>query len=68
VALEIYDLQGRLVRRIARGDLSAGSYAAEWNRRDAAGHAVPGGVYFVRLAADHAGREEATTRKIIVIE
>jgi methionine-rich copper-binding protein CopC len=49
VALGIYDVQGRLVRRLIEQPLDAGTYTATWDARDAQGHAVQSGIYFYRL-------------------
>ncbi len=59
----IYDLQGRLVRTIARGTFEPGSHRAEWDGRDAAGRPVANGVYFVR--SESAGLSKET--KIVVL-
>jgi FlgD Ig-like domain len=45
----IYDAIGRLVVRLDQGAREAGTYRAEWNGRDTAGHVVGSGVYFYRL-------------------
>ena len=49
VELGIYDLSGRLVRSLQRGQLAPGAYHFEWNGRDAGGRHAAAGVYFVRL-------------------
>lgn len=51
VTLGIYDLNGRLVRSLQRGRLTAGAYRFEWNGRDANGRRAAAGVYFARLEA-----------------
>ncbi len=55
VALEVFDLQGRRVRTLARGTLAAGWHEREWNGRGDGGDPADAGLYFVRLKA--AGRE-----------
>lgn len=47
--LEVFDMQGRLVRTLWRGELAAGSHEMLWNGRDDAGRAVPSGGYLARL-------------------
>lgn len=47
--LGIFDLGGRLVRRLQRGQLAAGPHGFEWNGRDDTGRRAPAGVYFVSL-------------------
>ena len=51
--LEVYDLRGRLVRRLldGSGELPAGRHEVVWDGRDAGGRAVGSGTYFARLAA-----------------
>lgn len=60
VDLAVYDVLGREVRALARGTRhEAGSHRVTWDGRDARGHAVGAGAYFVRLRAD--GRERSRT-------
>jgi len=52
VDLAIYDLAGRLVRTLARGDrLAAGDHVRAWDGRSDAGAELPSGVYLVRFEA-----------------
>ena len=53
-SLAILDASGRRVRVLARGPRPAGAYTLHWDGRDAAGHQIPAGIYFLRL--DAAGR------------
>ena len=53
VEVHIYDLQGRLVRRlIEQRALSTGSYGIAWDGRDGQGDIAPPGVYLARLRVD----------------
>ncbi len=61
VKLSIYDVSGRLVRRLVEDNLTAGAHERAWNGRDSRSFAVPSGVYFVRLVAG----DRALTRKIL---
>lgn len=63
VALDVLDVNGRLVARVADGTLSAGEHAVRWGGRDAGGRPLAAGVYFARLAAG--GR--TLQRKLVVI-
>ncbi|MBI1796473.1 MAG: T9SS type A sorting domain-containing protein [Candidatus Eisenbacteria bacterium] len=50
--LSIYDVSGRLVKRLAKGWLEAGPHALAWNGVDEAGRRAAPGVYLYRLTAD----------------
>ena len=45
----IYDLQGRVIRRLVDESLPAGRHTAIWQGRDDNGRGVASGVYFARL-------------------
>jgi hypothetical protein len=49
VRFSIYDVTGRLVRRLADEDMAAGEHLRSWDGRGEAGVRAAGGVYFVRL-------------------
>ena len=63
VSLELFDLQGRLVRRLVSETLPAGHYGAQWDGRDAAGRPAGNGLYFARLAVGG----ETTHRKLLLL-
>lgn len=48
VRVEVYDLTGRRVRTLARGQHEAGSTDLVWNLADEQGRRIPLGVYLVR--------------------
>ena len=53
VKVRIYDLSGRLVRRLdAHKPLVAGQYALDWAAQDEQGQVVPPGVYILRIDVD----------------
>lgn len=60
VRVSVFDVTGRLVRRLADGRLPGGAHAVDWDGRGGDSSPAPAGVYFVRLEAD--GRAE--TRKV----
>jgi hypothetical protein len=47
----IYDITGRLVSKIALGDLGPGTHHVTWDQTDQSGHPVAPGVYLVRFRA-----------------
>ena len=68
VTLTIYDMNGRLVRRLAVGHQAAGRYrsrsrAVYWNGRNQLGEPLASGLYFYTLAA---GKFTATRRMLIL--
>ncbi len=63
-ALSVYDLQGRLVRRLFSGELAAGTHVRAWDGRGDNGRRVAGGPYLVRLDA---GGGSALTRKVVLL-
>jgi hypothetical protein len=62
VTLEVFDIQGRMVRRLADGPMVAGVHAVAWDGRDRNGRLLPAGIYLQRLEAD--GRK--VTRKVLL--
>ncbi|MCH8294866.1 T9SS type A sorting domain-containing protein [Candidatus Poribacteria bacterium] len=57
VTIEIYNIRGRLIRRLNLGEQPAGLYlnrenAAYWDGRSDAGELVSSGLYFYQLRAD----------------
>jgi photosystem II stability/assembly factor-like uncharacterized protein len=64
VALELFDVQGRLVRSLATGLHPAGEHEITWDGRDAAGREVSAGVYFYRLATGN----DVLRRKLLVVK
>jgi hypothetical protein len=49
VDLAVFDAGGRRVQTLFNGPADAGQYTVAWSGRDAFGHAMPAGAYFVRL-------------------
>lgn len=62
IALEIRDVQGRLVRAVWNGTLAAGQYHANWDGRTANGTRVTRGMYFATLIM---GDERVSTKFVI---
>jgi hypothetical protein len=54
VDLSIYDIRGRLVRRLLAGPMDARRQDLRWDGRDESGKAVVSGVYYYRLDIDGA--------------
>jgi hypothetical protein len=54
VRLLVYDVAGRLRRRLLDQDLGAGAHRILWDGRDASGQRIAAGVYFLRLESEGA--------------
>jgi hypothetical protein len=52
VTLDIYDVQGGLVRNLLRAPVWRGSHSLGWDGRDERGRLVSPGVYFCRMEAN----------------
>ncbi len=61
VRLRIYSLDGRSVRVVHQGALSAGVHQMAWNGRDDAGKPVAAGSYVVRLETPDGARSRTIT-------
>jgi len=62
VEFKVYDALGRQVSAQVTGPFAAGSHVWEWSGRDAGGHAVSAGVYFVRMQAGSTTLTQKTFR------
>jgi hypothetical protein len=68
LAIDVFDVRGRRVRRLADGPVGAGPHGWSWNGRDDAGRPLPAGVYFVRAAAGAPGSPDVRlARKISLV-
>jgi flagellar hook assembly protein FlgD len=50
--LRIFDVSGRLVRRLLEARLAAGHHPVTWDGRASDGRALASGVYFAQLRLD----------------
>ncbi len=64
VAVVVYDLSGREIKRLVDGRQSAGAHRVQWDGRDAVGNRVAAGTYFYRLQAG----AFSTARKLMLLE
>jgi hypothetical protein len=64
VSLNIYDVNGRLVRTVVDADMEAGTHRATWDGTDDRGHRVARGMYFCRMAAG----EFSATGKVVLLQ
>jgi hypothetical protein len=63
VVLDVFDAQGRRVKRIADEWFAAGRHTSAWRGDDERGHALGSGVYFIRMQV---GRVEVTRHTVRV--
>jgi subtilisin family serine protease len=63
VTLNIYNVQGRLVKSLIDQGLTAGRYSIGWDGRDTNGERVASGVYYYRI---NAGQWNDTQRMVVV--
>src|SRR5207249_10136459 len=48
VTLDVIDIAGRPMRRLAAGEYAPGTHLVRWSATDASGQRVPPGFYFLR--------------------
>ena len=51
VRLEVFDIQGRLVRTLANGRFIPGVHSVTWDNRAEDGHSLGAGIYLYRIQA-----------------
>jgi len=64
VDLCVYDLKGRLVRRLREGEMAAGSHEVLWDGRDSRGQETGSGQYLARLVRPG---QAPLTRKLLLV-
>gem|GEM_PF-1839314 len=63
VSLNIYNINGQLVKTLVNSDQPAGRYTANWDRRDNQNKQVSAGMYIYRLSAGN----QTLSNKMIVL-
>ncbi len=63
ILLQIFDAQGRLVRKLADGTYAAGEHRVNWDGRDESGAALASGIYFYQLS----GENRAARHKLLLL-
>lgn len=63
VTIEVFDVHGRRVKTLVRGEWHAGFHATSWDGRDDRGRRLGAGVYLCRMSA----RDFQATRKLAVL-
>jgi len=66
VEIDIFDVEGRLVRKLAPGPVAAGTHVTLWNGLDDRGRRLASGSYFYRLSVD--GRIATAARRAVLLK
>jgi hypothetical protein len=64
VRLEIFDINGRLIRRLADGAFPSGPHQQSWDGRNDSGERIATGVYIYRLTAE----KRQLSRKMVLLK
>jgi hypothetical protein len=64
VTLSVYNLEGKLIKKLTNNMFDAGINKIDWNGTDSRGTPVSSGVYFYRLKA----RGKVLTKKMVVLK
>ena len=63
IQVAVYDVTGRLVQILYKGNISPGSHPFIWSGQDHSGHNVRSGIYFIKVKS----RNFEESRKILLI-
>lgn len=61
--LEIFDLNGKFICKLASGEFTAGKHSKTWDGTDNSGNNVPSGIYLYRLTTE----KETLVKRMILI-
>jgi hypothetical protein len=65
--LDVFDVNGRLVRRLVKAELPAGAREVAWDGADDGGVPVAAGSYYLRLSVDAGAGSPPIVRKVVLI-
>ena len=68
VELVVFNLQGQLVKTLAKSQMSAGTHSVVWDATDMNGMPVAGGVYIYKIQARGESEVMNVTRKMIFMK
>lgn len=63
LSLEIYDVKGRLVRRLINSKSASGTFSTIWNGTDESGNQLSNGIYYLQMKTG----TYQTTRKLVLL-
>jgi len=52
VSIDVYDVNGRLVKNLLKKRVSAGYYTIKWDGEDSSGKKVPAGIYIIKMKTE----------------
>ena len=64
VEITIYDINGRLVRKLVSEQISAGNHIVKWNANDESGNRLTSGIYYYRMKVS----DYQQTQKMILMK
>jgi hypothetical protein len=64
VEIDVFDLQGRLVKELANDNLSAGIHRFRWDGKDNRGQRQTAGMYFFRIRS---GQDAVESRQMVLL-
>ncbi len=64
IDLRIYDVQGRLIKRVASQDIRPGEYVHHWDGLDSHGKAMSSGIYLIQMIAN----DFSATKKVTLLK
>lgn len=68
VSLKVYDVRGRMVRKLEEGPMQAGEHGCLWDGRDQEGSSCPSGVYIYLLKVRVRGKELRDVGKMVLMK
>jgi len=63
ITVSVYDIRGRLVRKLLQGMVEPGAYVVDWSGDNETGRPAASGVYFVQLR----GVGELSSRRLTLV-
>ena len=63
ISVAVYDISGRMVKTLKRGEVEAGTHRVKWEGRNSYGNRVSRGIYFCRLKT---GKNESVKKMVIL--
>jgi len=65
VEINIYDIRGRLIKKLVAEEKEPGSHSVNWDGHDSTGHRVSSGIYLYKMEI---GRDIVSTKKMVLLK